>query len=72
MFPGRSEEQKQEFAAKVVEAAKTILGSSDASLSVSILEVDPADWDASVYDSEIVANESTLYKRPGYGALSQS
>ncbi|MCY1745659.1 tautomerase family protein [Ensifer sp. SL37] len=72
MFPGRTEEQKQEFAAKVVEAAKTILGSSDASLSVSILEVDPAEWDASVYDPEIVANESTLYKRPGYGALSQS
>jgi len=72
MFPGRTEEQKQEFAAKVVEAAKTILGSSDASLSVSISEVEPAEWDSKVYDPEIAANESMLYKRPGYGALSQS
>ena len=72
MFPGRTEGQKQDFAAKVVEAAKTILGSSDASLSVSISEVEPAEWDARVYDPEIAANESILYKRPGYGPLAQS
>ena len=65
MFPGRTEEQKREFAAKVVEAAKTILGSSDASLSVCISEVEPAEWDAKVYEPEISANESMLYKRPG-------
>lgn len=69
MFPGRTEEQKQEFAAKVVEAAKSIFGSSDASLSVAILDVDPAKWDAEVYGPDIQANEDKLYKRPGYGAL---
>lgn len=71
MFPGRTEEQKQEFAAKVVEAAQAIFGSSDASLSVSISEVEPAEWNAKVYGPEIMANERTLYKRPGYGALSK-
>lgn len=66
MFPGRTEERKREF------AAKEILGSSNASLSISISEVDPTEWDARVYGSEIVANEKMLHKRPGYGALSQS
>ncbi|MFK0386972.1 tautomerase family protein [Agrobacterium sp. NPDC090273] len=72
MFPGRTEKQKQEFAAKVVEAAKTVFGSSDASLSIAITEVKPADWDADVYSPEIAANEDALYKRPGYGTLAKS
>ncbi len=72
MFPGRTDEQKQEFAAKVVEAAKSIFGSSDESLSVAILDVDPAKWDVEVYGPDIQGNEDKLYKRPGYGALANS
>jgi 4-oxalocrotonate tautomerase len=72
MFPGKTEEQKREFTAKIVEAAMTILGSSEASLSVTITEVNPADWEATVYGPEISAAESALYKRPGYGALAAS
>ncbi len=48
------------YASGIVEAAKAILGSSDASPSVSISEVEPAEWDARVYDPEIAANESML------------
>ncbi|CAN7568445.1 tautomerase family protein [Rhizobium sp. LjRoot30] len=72
MFPGRTEAQKEEFAAKVVEMAMAVFGSSAASLSVSITEVEPSAWDAQVYDPEIVAAESDLYKRPGYGLLASS
>lgn len=72
MFPGRTEAQKQEFSAKVVEAAMAIFGSSEASLSVAITEVEPSDWEAKVYGPEIVAGESDLYKRPGYGTLASS
>jgi 4-oxalocrotonate tautomerase len=72
MFPGKTEEQKQEFAAKVVEAAKAIFGSTDASLSVAISEVEPPEWDATVYGPDIAANETALYKRPGYGDLAKA
>jgi 4-oxalocrotonate tautomerase len=72
MFPGKTEEQKQEFAAKVVEAAKAIFGSSDTSLSVAISEVEPNDWETTVYGPEIAANEAALYKRPGYGDLAKA
>ncbi|SMC96473.1 tautomerase family protein [Rhizobium sp. RU36D] len=72
MFPGRTETQKQEFSEKVVELAMTVFGSSASSLSVSITEVEPSQWDAKVYDPEIVAAGSDLYKRPGYGALAGS
>ncbi|TCL66453.1 4-oxalocrotonate tautomerase [Rhizobium sp. BK251] len=69
IFPGRSEQQKHEFAAKVIEAAKSVFGSSDTSLSLAILDVAPEEWDVEVYGPEIQANEDKLYKRPGYGSL---
>lgn len=72
MFPGRTEEQKQQFADKIVEAAKAILGSSEASLSVSISEFQPSDWDKEVYDPQIAAEEHALYKRPGYGSVAKT
>jgi 4-oxalocrotonate tautomerase len=72
MFPGKTEEQKQEFAAKVVEAAKAIFGSTDASLSVAISEVEPPEWETTVYGPDIAANEAALYKRPGYGDLAKA
>lgn len=71
MFPGKTEAQKQEFTAKVVEAAMAIFGSTDASLSVAITEIEPPEWDAKVYGPEISANDAVLYKRPGYGALAK-
>lgn len=57
---------------------ETLASSTPAFLDVgkgntfSISEVEPAEWDARVYDPEIAANERMLYKRLGYGALAQS
>ena len=66
LFSGRSEELKAEIAAAVVKALKETAGSTDASLSVAIEDVDPADWAEKVYAPDIKANWDQLYKKPGY------
>lgn len=72
MFPGKSDTQKEEFAARVVELAKAVFGSSDASLSVAIIDVQPERWEIEVYNPEIKASTDNLFKRPGYGSLADN
>ena len=66
MYAGRSEEQKQAIAAALAEAMMASSGCSDASLSISIEDVEPADWKDKVYTPEIEAAGNRLYKQPGY------
>lgn len=66
MYAGKSEAQKQEFTAAIVQAAQQILGSTDASLSVTIEDVAPADWAEQVYHPDIQPHLERLYKKPGY------
>lgn len=65
-WPGPSEEQKAELAAKIVEAVMTTFGSREASLSVAIEEVDSKVWMDTVYQPEIAPKLDALYKKPGY------
>ena len=65
MYPGRTAEQKRVLTDEIVKAVKTALGSVDASISVSIEDVAPADWAKKVYEPDILAKPETLHKRPG-------
>ncbi len=67
-YPGRSEEVKQNCADKVAEVVAETLGCNLTSVSVSIKEVDQADWKDKVYDAQIMADKDVLYKEPGYKA----
>ena len=66
LYPGRSEQQKEELARAITEAVMRILGSSEASVSVAMEEIDPSDWAERVYRPQIVEGGGTLYKKPGY------
>ncbi len=66
LYPGRTEQQKEQLARAIADDLMRILGSSDASVSVSIEEVDAADWAEKVYRPQIVEGGGTLYKKPGY------
>lgn len=50
LFPGRTQEQKQKLAEKIVEDAMDILGAPREALSVSMHEVAPGDWNAKIAD----------------------
>lgn len=66
MYPGRSEEEKQAIAAALAEAMMASSGCSEKSLSISIEDVEPANWKDAVYAPEIDAAGERLYKKPGY------
>ena len=69
LLPGRSEKQKARLAEQIVRDVVATLDAHEDSVSVSIEEIDPADWDAAVYEADIATRFSTLYKKPGYGRL---
>lgn len=50
LFPGRTEEQKQKLADKIVEDAMEILGAPRAALSVAMHEVAPENWNEDIAD----------------------
>lgn len=50
LFPGRTEEQKQKLAEKIVEDAMEILGAPREALSVAMHEVAPENWNQDIAD----------------------
>jgi 4-oxalocrotonate tautomerase len=69
LWPGKTEKQKTELAEAIAAQVCKVMNSSEASVSVSIEEVDSKDWTASVYKPDIAAKPQTLYKKPGYSPL---
>ena len=66
LYKGRSEAQKQKIAAEITRAIIRSADCSEESVSVSIEDVLPADWDREVFEPEIAGRTGTLYKKPGY------
>jgi len=69
MYAGRSEEQKARLAEEVTKAVIAGVGCGEQAVSVSIEDVDPANWTEQVYKPDIAANPDRLYKKPGYNPL---
>lgn len=67
LWPGPTEEQKSELADRIVKDVMATLGSKEASVSVAIEEVDPREWTAKVYETDIAPHLAKLHKKPGYG-----
>lgn len=68
--PGRTDEEKRVMAEAVSTALHDAMGYEVANVSVSVEEVEKADWMATVYEPEIAGRPDQLIKRPGYGRLS--
>jgi 4-oxalocrotonate tautomerase len=66
LFPGRSAEQKERLAAAITRDLIEIAGSTEDAVSVAIVDVQPADWNDTVYATEIAPMLDTLHKKPGY------
>ena len=66
LYPGRSEEQKQELTRKIVKDIIEVSGCKERSVSVAIQEIEPDDWMEKVYEPDIMNGQGTLYKEPGY------
>jgi 4-oxalocrotonate tautomerase len=66
LWPGKSEEQKQQLADAIAQDVMDVLGYGEESVSVAIQEIKAEDWADEVYKPDIVSNSEKLYKRPGY------
>ena len=66
LYAGRSDQEKQRLADEVAKAVISVLGSSEASVSVGIEDVAPEQWRETVYGPEILGKAGTLWRRPGY------
>jgi len=66
LYPGRSEQQKQQLADAITRNVIFIAECEEKSVSVAFEEIDPADWAEKVYRPEILDKQDKLYKKPGY------
>jgi 4-oxalocrotonate tautomerase len=66
LWPGKSEQQKQELAERITKDVMDVLHYGEESVSVALEEVSAADWAEKVYKPEIVNVLGKLYKKPGY------
>ena len=66
LWPGKSEQQKVRLAQNIMKDVMDVLHYGEESVSVAFEEVEPGDWAAKVYQTDIVGNAEKLYKKPGY------
>ncbi len=66
LWPGQTEQQKQELAERITQDVKDVLQYGDESVSVAIEEIDAKDWAEEVYRPDILNKPEQLYKKPGY------
>ncbi|WP_322032704.1 tautomerase family protein [Paraburkholderia sp. J76] len=66
MWPGKSEQQKQQLSDGITEVVTSVLGYGKESVSVGIEVVQPSSWIRDVYDPDIRDKLGTLYQKPGY------
>lgn len=67
LWPGKTAAQKQELTNAIVRDATSVLNYGPNSVSVAFEEVPAHDWDARVFEPDILGKWTTLTKEPGYG-----
>lgn len=66
LWPGKTERQKKELAARITKDVMSVLNYGEESVSVAVEEVQPQDWTEKVYKPDIQDRWDQLYKEPGY------
>ena len=66
LWPGKSEQQKEQLADRITKDVMAVLHYGAESVSVALEEVRPEDWAEQVYTPDIVKKPEQLYKKPGY------
>jgi len=66
---GKTEAEKTALAEAITNAVINAVQSKEANISISIEDVDKADWVDKVYKPDILGHWDMLYKKPGYNPL---
>jgi 4-oxalocrotonate tautomerase len=63
---GKTEEEKGELTRRIVQDVISVLHVGEDAVSIAIEEIESQHWKEQVYQPDIQARWSTLYKQPGY------
>ncbi len=66
MFPGRTQQQKQDLADALTQAMIATLQTPADAISVAIEDIEKRDWMDQVAKPEIAGKAATIFKKPGY------
>lgn len=66
LFPGRSEEQKEQMTKEIANTILSVTGCKEKSISIAFEEVEKENWVEEVYKPHIQNKDNILYKKPGY------
>jgi 4-oxalocrotonate tautomerase len=66
LYPGRTDEQKKEMAARIVKDIAAVAKCDEKVVSVAFEEVAKDDWAEKVYKPDIMGKKETLVIEPGY------
>lgn len=66
LWPGKTDQQKQQLADEVTKALVSTLSCKEASVSVALEEVEQKDWTEQVYKPDIIGKAGTIVRKPGY------
>lgn len=72
LWPGKTEEQKQQLAERITRDVMEVLHCGDESVSVAMEEIPSSEWADKVYRDEIQNAAHKLYKKPGYDLFVQN
>lgn len=67
LWPGKTEAQKQNLTDAIVRAVTETLNYGSDAVSVGFDEIPAQDWDARVFEPDILGKWNDLTKEPGYG-----
>lgn len=66
LWKGKTETQKRKLAEELTKTAMSVIGYSEESFSVAIIDIEPDDWKEKVYEPDVIGQKENLYKEPGY------
>ncbi|PWS29762.1 tautomerase family protein [Pedobacter paludis] len=66
---GKTDEEKRNLSEAITEAVKVSVGADEANITISVEDVEKADWVEKVNKPDIIGHWDQLYKKPGYDHL---
>ena len=69
LHAGRSDRQKAKLAGEITKAVMVSVNCGEKAVSVRIEDIRPNDWTEKVFESDIIPNWDSLFKKPGYSSI---
>lgn len=66
LYPGRDKDTKKQLVSELEECLKHVLNSTSDSISISLEEIKPENWQQEVVEKQLVQKKEQVMKFPNY------